>query len=144
MKKLILIITTLIIGFTACQDHQEKAMEEYKRGIRHFNQSNFDEAMIAFNKAIELDNQNAQYYFYRGNIHLNKERFEKAIRDYEHALKIDSTYAKAWKNKGTAIFYKTGNKTKACPYWIKAHKLGKPNMINKIKGCPGFSLDMIQ
>ena len=143
MKKII-IITITLFALASCTNKEEKAKESFRQGMKHLEKSQFDAALTKINEAIEYADDNQRYYFYRGNIYLNKEKYTKAIQEYDQALKIDSTYADAWLNKGNAVFYKTGSKNQACPFWLKAQKHGENNLINKIKGCPGFTIDMVR
>lgn len=133
-----------IFALVSCTNQEEKAKESFKQGLKHLEKNQLDAALSKINEAIEYSDDDPRFFFYRGNIYMNKKKFAKAIQEYDHAIKIDSTYADAWLNKGNATFYKTGNKTDACPYWLKAHKHGRKNLINKIKSCPEFSMDMVR
>lgn len=138
MKKFIYILPVILFLFSSCQNKEEKAEQKFRKGYEQFQKNKLDQAFKSFNQAIDYNSEVAEYYYYRGNIYLNREKFSKAIKDYDRAINLDSTYADAWNNKGTAVFYKTHNKSRACPYWLKAHKLGKSNLINKIKSCEGY------
>ncbi|MGM0611943.1 MAG: tetratricopeptide repeat protein [Bacteroidota bacterium] len=143
MKKII-IVSIAIFALASCTNQEEKAKESFRQGLKHLENNQYDAALSKINEAIEYKDDDPRFFFYRGNIYLNKKNYPKAIQEYEQAIKIDSTYADAWLNKGNAIFYKTGNKDTACPYWLKAHKHGQKNLINKIKSCSGFEMDMVR
>lgn len=138
MKKIVIGLLSLIMLLTACGNKQERSREHYREGIKQLDYGQFDEALSSFNRAIELYDQDPEYFYYRGNVYLNLKDFETAVENYDLALALDSTYANAWANKGTVIFYITGNKDEACQYWLKAHEYGKPNLYEKIKGCANF------
>lgn len=142
--KNILIAFIALFAVVSCTNQEEKAQESFNQGLKHYEKNDLDNALSKFNEAIEYSDDKPRYFFYRGNIHLNKEDYDKAIREYEKAIALDSTYADAWLNKGNAVFYKTGNKDEACPYWLKATKFGKNNLINKIDGCDNFDVDMVR
>ncbi|MFO8086396.1 MAG: tetratricopeptide repeat protein [Bacteroidales bacterium] len=128
----------LLAGFLfliSCNNKTEKAEDFYREGIRALEKNQYEEALQAFNEAIKYNDEDPRFYYYRGNVYLNQNNFQKAIANYEKAIASDSTYYDAWANKGTAIFYQSGDKDKACPYWVKAQNLGKENMRNKVKGC---------
>ncbi|MFW6019739.1 MAG: tetratricopeptide repeat protein [Bacteroidales bacterium] len=143
MKKII-IITIALFALASCTNKEEKAKESFNQGLKHLEKNQYDAALSKINQAIEYSDDDQRFYLYRGNIYLNKKKYNKAIQEYDQAIKIDSTYAKAWLNKGNAVFYETGNKDEACPFWLKAQEYGKENLMNKIKGCPGFSMDMVR
>ncbi|MFO8054643.1 MAG: hypothetical protein R6U19_05705 [Bacteroidales bacterium] len=133
----------LIVFFFSCDNKEEKAFENYREGLRHLERNQEEKALAAFEKAIDYDDEQPEYFYHRANIFSNRQEYDKAMDDYRKTLRLDSTYYDAWANMGTTIFYQTGDKEKACPYWIKSHKLGKPNMENKIKHCPDFHPGMI-
>lgn len=142
MRKSVLFV--LLIVLVACTNKEEKAEEKFRQGIKAIEKNELDKAMTYLNAAIDYNDKNPEYYFYLGNIHMNKKNFNKAIKKYDQAIAIDSTYYDAWDNKGTVIFYQTGKREEACPYWLKAHELGKKNMRNKIKSCSGFHEGMLR
>ncbi len=134
-----LVFSILLTGMmTACSNPHEKALRQYKQGIRYLDQGEYEQALASFDEAISIYDQDPSFFHARGNVWMNKKNYQKAIEQYDMALELDKTFADAWANKGTAVFYLTGNKTEACPYWVKAHEHGKDNMYEKIRRCPGF------
>ncbi|HWB62753.1 MAG TPA: tetratricopeptide repeat protein, partial [Chitinophagales bacterium] len=59
-----------------------------------------DKALADYNKAIELDPRNADFYNNRGNVWRKKKEYEKALADYDKAIELDPTDAKAYGNRG--------------------------------------------
>jgi tetratricopeptide (TPR) repeat protein len=57
-----------------------------------------DKATEYFNKAIKLDNTNAEAHFNLGNIYLSQGRVATAISEYEKAIKHKPNYVKAYSN----------------------------------------------
>jgi tetratricopeptide (TPR) repeat protein len=49
----------------------------------------YKDAISGFNKAIELDNRNAEAYCRRGVVYLYLGKFDKAIKDMEYGLVLD-------------------------------------------------------
>ncbi|MGI9289552.1 MAG: winged helix-turn-helix domain-containing tetratricopeptide repeat protein [Pseudomonadales bacterium] len=54
-----------------------------------------DEALVACNRALSLDRQNAVFYALRGRVKLARREYESAIRDNEKAISINPTLAAA-------------------------------------------------
>ncbi len=134
-----LVFTILLAGMMAsCGNPHEKALKHYKQGIRYLDQAEYKQALSSFDEAIRIYDQDPSFFFARGNVWMNKKDYRKAIEEYDKALELDKTFADAWANKGTALLYITGNKSEACPYWVKAHEHGKDNMFEKIRRCPEF------
>lgn len=57
-------------------------------GITYQDEKNYDKAMEAFSKAIELDSKNAHAYASRGYLHRDIEKYEDGLRDLNEALSI--------------------------------------------------------
>ena len=65
MKKIIslLLSLTLILSFTACGTKAQAGWkEQYDLGIRYVNEAKYEEAILAFNKALEIDPKQAPVY----------------------------------------------------------------------------------
>ena len=63
------------------------------------------EAIECFEKAKNLDSQNAHALNNEGLANCNLGDYEKAISNFDQALGIDKNYANAWNNKGLAQYY---------------------------------------
>lgn len=81
----------------------------------------FTTALESINRAIELDDQNADYYNARGNIYLNTGDLKKAIAEYDRALELDPHLAKAYRNRAQARM-SGGETDKAIKDWGEAIK----------------------
>jgi len=87
------------------------------RGNAYYNKDEYDRAIIAYGKAIEIKNDCADAYFRRGNCHLMKadamdyndpsqrKEIYLAIANYDDALIINSDNADAWNNRGRAYSF---------------------------------------
>ena len=69
-------------------------------GLIHLKKQRFVEAEIAFNQAINANNQNAQAQNYLGVTLREQGKFDKAQQAYQHALQLDNNYADAHLNLG--------------------------------------------
>ncbi|CAD8198445.1 unnamed protein product [Paramecium octaurelia] len=63
----------------------------------------YREAIIYYNKAIHLRQDNASIYFYKGNALAKLQYFELAVQNYNKALKINSENDAVYMNKGYAL-----------------------------------------
>ena len=83
MKKLLLPFLLIIaIGLGACSHNQEAQwQEQYDLGIRYLSEGNYEEAIIAFTTAIEIDPKMSETYLALGNLYIE-------LGDYEAAAKI--------------------------------------------------------
>ena len=66
-------------------------------------QEKFKEALEQYNKAIEIDKNNAVYYCNRAAAYSKISDFTNSIEDCKTALKIDPSYGKAWGRLGLAL-----------------------------------------
>ncbi|CAD8203425.1 unnamed protein product [Paramecium octaurelia] len=64
---------------------------------------NYSQAIIYYNKAIHLQQDNASIYFYNGNALAKLYYFELAVQNYNRALKINSDNDVIYMNKGYAL-----------------------------------------
>ena len=63
-------------------------------------QEKHKEALEQYNKAIEIDANNAVYYSNRAAAHSKLSDYASSIEDCKNALKIDPSYSKAWGRLG--------------------------------------------
>jgi tetratricopeptide (TPR) repeat protein len=72
------------------------------RGMAYKQQGNYDRALAAFNKALQLDPRLAAGYIKRGNLYLDRNDLDRAIADYSAAIRIDPQNAAPYMNRGLA------------------------------------------
>ena len=90
----ILLIFTLILGMTSCkQNTQAVWQEQYDLGIRYLSDGNYEEAILAFTTAIEIDPKRPDAFIGRGDAYLAIGDAENAMLDYKAAQELggDST-----------------------------------------------------
>ena len=134
MKRTGYIILLITIILASCMSKIEKAEKYFDNGKEKIYLSKFEEAISDFNMAIENNPEYVEAYFFRGNCKINLRDSEGAIEDYSKTIELMPDYTEAYYNRANANLY-LGNKEAACKDWKKAIELGKPNIMDKIKGC---------
>lgn len=81
MKKLISILLSVImvLSFTACGTKAEASwQEQYDQGLKYVSEAKYEDAIIAFNKALEIDPKKADIYIKLSNVYNLTDNYEKA------------------------------------------------------------------
>ena len=58
----------------------------YKIGTTHFDMGDDDQAILYFNKALEINPNYAKAYFSRGRVFSKKKEYDQAISNYTKAI----------------------------------------------------------
>ncbi|MDD5355623.1 MAG: tetratricopeptide repeat protein [Candidatus Omnitrophica bacterium] len=92
----------------------------YQAGQDYMNQGKFDEAIVEFSKAIELNPRLDSVYYARARAYGAKDSLEKELADYDQVININSpeTIQLACINRGMAYEYK-GDLDKALAVYTK-------------------------
>lgn len=101
MRKFSFLFVLVCLMLTACgQNTQASWQEQYDFGIRYLSEGNYEEAIIAFTAAIEIDPKRAEAYIGRGDAYVGsgetEDNLAAALADYEAALELDDTIVYAW------------------------------------------------
>lgn len=100
----IVIVLCFFFALVACQK-RPTWQEQYDLGMRYLSESNYEEAILAFTMAIEIDPNNALAYVGRADAYVQMDVTEgdtaagslaAAQADYEAALTLDDTLADAY------------------------------------------------
>ncbi|MFH1321420.1 MAG: tetratricopeptide repeat protein [Bacteroidota bacterium] len=75
------------------------------RGLVKNNMQDYKEAIMDFNKAIELDSIYILPYYNRGNTKVKLKDYHSAIQDFTKAININPNYADAYNNRGNTKCY---------------------------------------
>lgn len=75
----------------------------YSAGNERAKDGDNEDALIAYDKALELDPNHVSAWNNKGIVLSRLKRFEEAIDCYDRAIEIDPKYANAWYNKANAI-----------------------------------------
>lgn len=81
MKKLLLPFLFIIaVSLISCSQNQEaKWREQYELGVRYLSEGNYEEAIIAFSAAIEIDSERAEAYFSLAEVYVETGDMQTAI-----------------------------------------------------------------
>ena len=110
MKRIVnfLLALAILAGVTACSgpaDTQSELQkptwqEQYDLGVRYLSEGNYEEAIIAFTAAIEIDPKQAPAYVGRGDAYVlsgeTEDNLVAAKADYETAIELDEASAEAY------------------------------------------------
>jgi serine/threonine protein kinase len=84
---------------------RQKTKEEwYNEGLALYNVGKYQEAIEAYNHAIEFDARYAFAYNNRGLAYRNLKKYAKAMVDYNRAIELDARYADAYYNRGVTYY----------------------------------------
>lgn len=117
MKRMHIIVSLiLILLFTGCAKQTIMTwQEQYDLGIRYLNEGNYEEAIIAFTAAIEIDQKNVDAYLGRAEAYMNSNDangITNALADYTAVIEIDTTCEAAYVGMANA-YIKQGDYDKA-------------------------------
>ena len=74
-------------------------------GLIKSNMGKYDEAIVNFDKSIELNNKYDNVYNNRGLTFLTLKKYKEAIRDFNRAIKLNNKFKLPYLNRGISNFY---------------------------------------
>ncbi len=94
VKKFILAITVMVISFTftSCDNKAQKIKEAEQLHQKAWNlveEQKYDEAMVYFDKALELDPANGKIWFNRGNNFVYQKKYKEALECFDKAIELE-------------------------------------------------------
>lgn len=98
-------------GLEKAEGLLEKLPDEYQKEAAFYNvkgklaanKTNFERAIEAYNKAIEIDPADAVLWNNKGTTLQELKRYKEAITAYDQAIAVDPEYVSAWISKGNAL-----------------------------------------
>lgn len=81
-----------------------EALQHNELGVQLLEEGRYDEAIVEFNRAIELAPKLAMAYTNRGSAYINKGELDKAIADCDKAIDLDPKLAEAYSNRAYAYW----------------------------------------
>ena len=89
----------------AINNNLESATDYYNRGIvLARDQGKYREALLNFNKAINLDREYVQAYVDRGNVYNKLQNWQQANHNYSTAITLQPNHAEAHYNRGLTYY----------------------------------------
>ena len=95
-------------------------------GVAHWRKGDLEQALVAFNRSLELDNNYSIAFNNTGSVYLSrhlqtkeKEDLKKSIENFLQAIELDPGYASAYNGLGAA-YSASGNPDGAIVSWEKA------------------------
>ncbi len=88
---------------TDSQQQSELGRDYAKQGEKFFLETRYEEAINAYDKALQLQPGLAEVWNNRGVVLTKLQRYHEAIASYEQAIQLRSDYSDAWNNRGVAL-----------------------------------------
>jgi len=97
---------------TLCTDSIKKSPGKGRpynnRGDALVDEERYEEALLDFDKAVELLPKYAMAYYNRGNLYQKQKKYDLALADFNYAIRYRRDFDKAYNNRGT--LYKETNR----------------------------------
>jgi len=137
------VMTIVLIGvlffLSVSSVYAETAEEYYNSGNAYYKQGKYDQAIVEYTKAIEINPNLAEVYNNRAGVYIHKGNYEQAILDCTKAIELKPNYAYAYNNRATAYY----DNTEYADAWVDVHKveeLGQavdPEFLSELKKASG-------
>ena len=101
---------------------QENADTYFSKGLAYIDKKMWDEAIVEFNREIQIEPNKASAYDNRGEAYYGKGQYDQAISDFNKAIEKDPGFAEAYYNRGSA-YHKRGQLDWAMTDYNKAIEL---------------------
>jgi len=105
----ILIVFVLLLagGMLGCEPSaQSQAIDHYNKGVDLINEGKYDEAIVEYNQAIEIDQNFTQAYFGRGLAYFREKQYDSAIASLNMAIVLAPDDAEAYYLRGSSYYIK--------------------------------------
>ena len=107
---------------TAAATPTLSAEHHWELGVDYHEQGNVEQAIVQFERAIELDAKESRAHRSLGTVYLEEDRFEESAAAYERAVEIDPDYGEAYGDL-TAAYFELGRIEEAVSAGEKALEL---------------------
>jgi len=88
------------------KDSSKNINKYFTLGNDYTKKKEYDKAIEAYQKAIEINPNNAWAYNNMGLCFYHKKEYDKAIEAYQKAIELDPNYARAYNNMGLCFYHK--------------------------------------
>ena len=132
------LIILIVVGCAKVQRPSLDTDSYLNRGVAYGKKGLYDQAIVDFNKAVELNPRDATAYYNRGISYGKKGQYDQAIVDFNKAIELDPRDAAAYYNRGIS-YEKRGQHDRAILDFTKAIEIN-PGMLRhtSIGGLPIF------
>ena len=91
MKRWIALLLTLVVAFglVGCSSKDDDWQKQYDLGVRYLTEGEYEEAILAFAAAIEIDPKRPEAYVGRGDAYRQLGDLASAEQDYQTAWELD-------------------------------------------------------
>lgn len=110
MKKVVsfALAALMLLNLCACTQENSNSLwqEQYEIAMRYLSDGNYEEAIIAFTSAIEIDPKQASAYIGRADTYVEKGSIEDlllAIEDYDTAIALEPTQWESYQKKNAVL-----------------------------------------
>ncbi|MEW6616413.1 MAG: tetratricopeptide repeat protein, partial [Thermodesulfobacteriota bacterium] len=103
------------------------------KGVLHAQAREYQDALYAYTKAIEINPKRAWNYIKRGDTYKELGNYQQAIADYTMAIELDPKDAAAYYNLGVA-YQKLGNRQQAFSDYKAAARVGLKEAQDYLRG----------
>lgn len=134
------VMLALMLGLCACRSPAARWQEQYDLGLRYLSDGEYQEAIIAFNAAIEIDPMQADAYLYLANAYIGINDFDAAREILERGYELtqsEALKAKLEELDSGSIFDFWGNARKLSGYdeegnlkWFHIYEYDKKQTIS--------------
>lgn len=84
----VLLAAVLLLGMVSCANAEKDWQEQYDFGMRYLSEGNYEEAILAFSAAIDIDGDRPEAYMGRAEAYIAIGEPDKALKDYKKARKV--------------------------------------------------------
>lgn len=126
MKKTILLLIIFLLPIISCSNNSNKNEEYLELGSESIVAGDYNQALINFNKAIEIDPESVEAYINRGLVLGIMGDYSSALQDFNKSIDIDPDNAEAYKSRGITKLY-LEQKIAGCKDLTQAARMGYPN-----------------
>ena len=90
MKRIISVVlaAAMLLGAAGCAYAKDDWQEQYDLGMRYLSEGNYEEAVLAFSAAIDIDSNRPEAYMGRAEAYEAIGDHEKALKDYKRAQRV--------------------------------------------------------
>lgn len=108
MRNRIIVFWVLILNLSLCACGQRTPtwQDQYDLGTRYLSDGNYENAIIAFTAAIEIDPQNVNAYIGRADTYVKRGSAEDLLlakEDYDRAIGLESELLEAYQKQSIVL-----------------------------------------